>query len=146
MLRPRAAAKFKMTPGFQTRIAETVTTDFRNFKLTKSIELYGPDGAYYKMPVGAPSDLASVPQEFWTLLPPFGEYALEAYAHDGCYQNWLQKWDGTQWVKAALTKPESDSLFDWLMSLNKNITEAQAQILYHAVVECGMHAFKEDRA
>lgn len=135
-----------MYAGFQTRIAETVTTDFRNFKLTRAIEFTDTEGTRYQLPVAASSDLASVPAMFWPLLPPFGDYALEAYLHDGLYQNWLLKWDGAHWVKACFpTHQPCDELFDRAMSLNPNITPAQRQILYRAVSEFGWHAFKEDR-
>lgn len=136
-----------MNPGFQTRIAATVTTDFRNFKLLRTIEFMDTDGARYQLPVGASSDLASVPPMFWPLLPPFGEYALEAYLHDGLYQNWLLKWDGVNWVKAAfMTHQPCDELFDRAMSLNPNISPEQRQVLYRAVSEFGWHAFAEDRS
>jgi hypothetical protein len=136
-----------MSLGFQTRVAEVVTIDFRNFKLVAPIELTGPDGTRYRMPAGGPSDLASVPRAFWDLLPPFGEYALEAFAHDAAYQNWLERWDNAGgWVKAGLTKPQCDELFGWLMAQNPRISAADRSILYHAVVECGAHAFKADRS
>lgn len=131
--------------GFSTRIAETVTTDFRHFKLVTAILFTDVNGDQYQMPVGAPSDLASVPAAFWPELPPFGEYALEAYLHDGAYQNWLLKSVNGVWVKAALSKPDCDSLFYRAMDMNPNITEAQKEILYNAVAIAGGHSFNEDR-
>lgn len=133
--------------GFQSRICETVTAgDFHYFKLLKPIEFFDTDGTLYKMPEGAPTDLASVPREFWDELPPFGEYALEAYVHDGAYQNWLLKWNGSAWVKAALSFDQSNDLFKRAMDMNPNITEVQKIILYKAVVTFGGHSFKEDRS
>lgn len=134
-----------MPIGFHTRYCETVTTDFRIFKFLTAIELTDTNGDRYKIPVAGYTDLASVPRVFQGVLPPSGEYALEAATHDGGYQNWLLKWDGNSWVKANLTKQECDGLFWRLMQLNQNITTAQKEILYNAVVLCGAHAFKEDR-
>lgn len=40
------------------------------------------DGVTYTAPVGFQTDLASIPQAFWTFLPPFWKYAKAAVIHD----------------------------------------------------------------
>ena len=40
------------------------------------------DGSSYTAPVGFLTDLASIPQLFWSVLPPFWRYAKAAVIHD----------------------------------------------------------------
>lgn len=135
-----------MEAGFKTRIAEVVTTDFRIFKLSRQpIEFQHPNGDLYRIPLGAPSDLASVPRVFQNVLPPTGEYALEAYLHDSAYQNTLEIYKDYNWVKAELTKLQCDDLFLTAMNLNPNISAEVRSVLYSAVSLAGQHAFDQDR-
>lgn len=46
-----------------------------------------PSDDVITVPAGFITDLASVPRLFWSILPPFGEYAKAAILHDWCYRN-----------------------------------------------------------
>ena len=89
------------------------TFDHRNVVAAEPIELAAPLGNRYRVPIGAPSDLASTPSVLWgppANLPPFGTYARSARVHDAAYQGTLEVWQGDQWVPARLTKDQCDEL------------------------------------
>ena len=135
--------------GFQTRYANTVTSDFRHFGLLDDIDFYAINGTRYRIPRGAQSDLASIPQPLWSLLPPTGEdgseYGLAAFGHDAEYRNTLQIVDATGAVtKANLTKPQCDSLLKEMM-LDCQVPAAIVQTIYEAVVLAGGSSFAGDR-
>jgi len=43
------------------------------------------DNDWIIVPYGFITDLASIPRAFWSILPPFGEYAKAAILHDFLY-------------------------------------------------------------
>ena len=128
--------------GFQSKIAEVLTTDGRNFKLLKSITYISEAGITYIMPAGAPSDGASTPAILWPKIPPFGDYWLAAYLHDCAYQNTLQLSDGT---KAKLLKSQCDDLLKEAM-LSLGVDKVMVDTIYEGVVLGGWEAFKDDRS
>jgi hypothetical protein len=131
----------------------TETQDFRHHVLVeaKQIKVAYDDGseALFQIPVGAPSDLASTPPIIWTKLgfewlPPFGDYAPDCYAHDSAYNGSLEVWNGTDWVKAMLSKEDSDDLLFALMT-GAGVNPLKAREIYDGVHIGGQKAFDEDR-
>lgn len=131
-----------MQPGFQSKIANVLTTDGRNCKLVEPLTFVTRDGRVLIIPCGAATDGASTPQGTWDVLPPFGDYWLAALLHDAAYQNTLQLPDGTL---ATLTKDQSDALLlEAMQSLGVNNFDAQT--IYNGVHDFGWKAFKDDRS
>jgi len=66
------------------------------------------DGHVYEAPSGFRTDLASIPQVFWTFLPPFWKYAKAAVIHD--------------WIIDGLGDPElANEMFrEAMVSINVN--------------------------
>ena len=101
------------------------------------------------MPEGAQSDLASIPRELWSLLPPAGEigseYALAAFLHDTAYRNTLKivQADGSV-IPANLSKHDCDSLLKEAM-LACQVPISIAETIYEAVNLAGSSAFNGDR-
>lgn len=147
-----------MKPGFQNNDWSTMESgDFRNFKLLKAERYLARDGTLYELPQYAPSDLASVPPEFWgapLFLTPFGWYAHPAYLHDCGFQNTLlvvTQSNGCEIkVKAALTEAKCNALILEAMQLLKPepsvLEAAQMKAIYEGVALFGWHAFNEDRS
>lgn len=152
-----------LQPGqFSTRVASTDTVDFRHFMLTASVEYFSLAGVLYRLPRFATSDLASIPDELWSLLPPQGkdgaEYGLAAFGHDCAYQDTLLMWpagskqdgtpipnDNTGWVKTTLARDDCDLLLGEMMAACKVPVEIVEEI-YAGVRFGGKWAFDEDRA
>lgn len=139
--------------GFAT-IDFHVITDFKQFKLLKSVDYGALDGKVYRLPAFAGSDLASTPPAVWgppLYLPPCNWYGPAVYGHDCGYQDTLVivQEDGTT-RKAALTKEQCDALcLEMMHALKPNPTaleSAQMQAIYDGVSLGGWHAFKEDRS
>jgi len=152
-----------LQPGqFSTRIASVDTSDFRHFVLMDSVEYFSLAGVLYRLPRYAPSDLASIPRPCWSLLAPAGEngaeYALAAYGHDCCYQNTLLVWPSTAmtptvavhndnigWIKASLSKSDSDLLLKEMM-LACGVPTGIVETIYEAVNLAGQSSFNADRS
>lgn len=132
--------------GFPSFYAWTISLDFRNFKLTQPIDYYANDGRHFRLIEGTPSDLASIPRPLWALLPPFGQYALPAYFHDGFYQNHalLVAADGTTTI-ANLTKEDSDSMLKEMM-ICAGVDTITVETIYEGVNLGGASAYKSDRS
>lgn len=134
-----------MTQGFQNLPLEVSTRDGRNFVLLKESVYVAKDGTQYCLPFGAESDGASTPQAIWNLIPPFGPYWPAAVLHDCAYRNTLQIWNGSDWVKASLSKNECDDLLlEAMASLGVGMVERET--IYEGVVIGGTSSFEKDRA
>jgi hypothetical protein len=141
---------YALTPGhFSTRIATVITSDFRIFDNLEPVYYLSNDGTLYQIPKNATSDLASIPRELWSLLPPAGttgaEYALAAFGHDSAYRNTLLLWNGSAWVLATLEKPDCDLLLREMM-IACQVPEDVVDTIYEAVRLGGAGSFKDDRA
>ena len=152
-----------LQPGqFSTRISSVDTSDFRHFMPTDSVEYFSLAGVLYRFPRYAPTDLASIPRPLWALLPPQGEngaeYGLAARGHDNFYQDTALLWpagatppevfvpnDNTGWIKANLSKSDSDLLLKEMMLACK-VPEDIAETIYQAVRLGGQAAFDADRS
>lgn len=141
---------FHLQPGeFSTRIASTITCDFRTFDFTENVYYLSIDGRLFCLPKNGKTDLASIPRPFWSLLPPQGEngaeYALAASGHDFSYKDELMVWNGTAWVKATLLRPDCDLLLKEMM-LSCQVPMEIAETIYLGVKFGGKKAFDNDRA
>ena len=130
-----------MLQGFQSKIAEVVTADGRNFKLCRAIHYLAVDGTEYVIPIGASTDGASTPAAIWPALPPFGDYWLAALLHDAAYQDTLQFTDGT---KCELPKDKCDRLLKEAME-SLGVSESKVATIYEGVSLGGWKAFRDDR-
>ena len=115
--------------------------DGRNWKCTSPIQFVAKDGTGYQIPIGAPTDGASIPAIFWTKLPPFGKYWLAAVLHDAAYNGTLELLDGT---KANLTKAQCDDLLKEAMEAS-GVDPVTVEAIYEAVHLFGGPSFKGDR-
>jgi hypothetical protein len=141
---------FNLQPGeFSTRIASTITSDFRIFAFTANVYYLTIDGELLCLPKDAFTDLASIPRPLWSLLPPQGEngaeYGLAAAGHDFLYRNTMLVWNGSAWVKAAFQKDKCDLLLKEMM-LACQVPMEIAETIYLAVKNCGQSAFDNDRS
>jgi Protein of unknown function (DUF1353) len=119
--------------------------DGRNFRLAQA-KCVRTNTDLFQMPVGAPSDGASIPQPLWsTGLAPFGIYWPAAYAHDCAYQGTLLVLRDGGWVPAMLTKDQSDDLLNALM-FALGAPEAVRLEIYEGVHLGGWKAFRDDRS
>ena len=115
----------------------------------------------YRFPRYAPTDLASIPRPLWSFLPPSGEdgaeYGLAARGHDNFYQDTALVWppgatppavfvpnDNTGWVKASLSKADSDLMLKEMMLACK-VPADIVYTIYEAVKIGGQPAFDNDR-
>lgn len=72
---------------FVTKLELTPVGDGRNWELDAPLEYVPGNAAMITVPAGFVTDLASVPQIFWNILPPFGIYDNAAVLHDWLYRN-----------------------------------------------------------
>lgn len=80
--------------------------------------------------VGFLWDGASVPRQFWDLIPPWGAYSGAALIHDWLYAT---KPDGVR-------RADADAVFRDLMRAD-HVPAQQAEIMYHAVRKFGGSAW-----
>ena len=134
MLRSRTRPAGRFESPYPTAISQISE---RGWELVAHIVWYGytQDGQpiAIKAPVGAQSDLASVPDWLWSLLPPYGRYTAAAIIHDRlwsmadrgeisyaeadyqlrqmlmvCGESWLRSgimWSAVRWA-SVLGKPD----------------------------------------
>lgn len=127
---------------------KTLTRDLRNYTLLEAKEIETTDGRRFRMPVGATSDGASIPQVAWSLgFTPFGVYGPAAFAHDCAFRDTLEIWnEGSQvWEKAHLSEEDSNDLINALM-FALGTPESTRLVIYGALVAFGRPAFVADRA
>jgi hypothetical protein len=94
-----------------------------------------PDQRGYQsvvVPFGFVSDLASVPQLFWDLLRPDGEYAYAAIIHDYLY------WEQT------CPRETADTIFKFVM-VDFGIGRPTIEAIYRAVRCCGGPAWNKNQ-
>jgi hypothetical protein len=121
------------------------TRDGRNVTLQEPLEFVTAAGVRYRVPAGATSDGLSTPREVWFSIPPFGTAWLAGVLHDAAYRDALERQQGAEWVKAGLSKTDSDALLlEGMQTLGVDTLEMQT--IYRAVCISGGKAFREDRA
>jgi hypothetical protein len=84
-----------------------------------------------KVPMGFVSDLASIPQVFWSVLPKTGRYAYAAFIHDYLY--WEQRHD----------RSTADNIFRAAMT-DLKVPAATVTLMYSAVRAGGDSAWKSN--
>lgn len=92
------------------------------WKLTEAFEYYRTDDetSVIKVHKGFVTDLATIPRCFWSIFPPFGEYAKAAVIHDFLY------------YYAIGTKKEADIIFKEAMKV-LGVNVFTRQLLYWSV-------------
>ena len=75
-----------MNPHFIGELDLNPLKDGRNWRLTHAFGFWTPDTALITVPKWFVTDLASIPQLFWNILPPFGKYSQAAVVHDYLYR------------------------------------------------------------
>jgi hypothetical protein len=84
-----------------------------------------------RVPMGFVSDLASIPQVFWSALPKTGRYAYAAIVHDYLY--WDQRTD----------RRTADNIFRAAMQ-DLKVPSAKAMLIYNAVRAGGESAWRSN--
>ena len=68
--------------AFLTQLVMSPTADGRRYTLTEELQYRTAAGQVIRVPVGFPTDLASIPRLLWRVFPPFGRYTRAAVVHD----------------------------------------------------------------
>jgi hypothetical protein len=138
----------KLVVGFQNESFLVETPDGRNCRNCREEIFMDQDGEIYLIPMGATSDGGSTPSVCWgppINIPPFGPEWPCYYLHDGCYQGWLLKWVGGDWVPAMLNQVQSDNLL-WNALTIQKIPLFRREEIVGTLQRFGAAAFAEDRA
>lgn len=122
------------------------TEDVHNVVVLEAIDLARDDGARFRVPVGATSDLVTTPRVLWIKYPPFGVYARSGIVHDAAYRGTLLR-ETTEglYLPAMLPKDECDRLFLDCMICDQ-VDEITRDEFYEGVSKLGWRAFREDRS
>jgi hypothetical protein len=75
-----------MNPHFLNRADLEQLPDGRNWRVTEAFGFWSAFTGLITVPVNFKTDLASIPQLFWNILPPFGKYTDAAILHDFLYR------------------------------------------------------------
>jgi len=92
-------------------------------------------GETITVPVGATTDLASIPRPAWSLLPPDGPWTKAAVVHDFLYRTrGTGLFAGRRWITRpqAYSREQSDGVFDEAMAVLGVPTDARV-IIFEAV-------------
>jgi hypothetical protein len=83
------------------------------------------------IPAGMYTDLASIPREFWAVIPPHRRIKIPAVIYDGLYQYrpMLLLVDGTQ---RRITQEEADTIL-YEACLKEKMCEEQAELVFLGV-------------
>lgn len=60
--------------------------DGKRWQILSPLLYVNTDGTQVSIPAGFVTDFASVPQIFWNIIPPIGDYAKAAVLHDYLYR------------------------------------------------------------
>jgi hypothetical protein len=91
------------------------SADHPRFRLVQDLT-YGP----YRVPTDFITDLASIPQVLWNILPPVGSYDKAAVVHDWLYRN------------NGITRSEADQVLNQGM-IDLGVREWKRKIIYSGV-------------
>lgn len=103
----------------------------RLFRVFDRYRYLSPKWGEITVPAGFVTDGASVPQVFWNILSPFGDYFGSALIHDYLYSpanNWF-------------TRAEADEIFLEAMTL-AGVPWIRRRIIYRAVRLGGWRSFR----
>lgn len=79
------AGKLELVPLF-SRGKPVLRNGHSFYALRNVISFRLADGTLLTAPAGMPTDLASIPQPVWGLMPPDGPWSMGATIHDDCYR------------------------------------------------------------
>jgi hypothetical protein len=122
-----AIEKLAAWRDFSTKEPPFVYLGGKNWKLMVDLTVR-MGGHEFTIPAGFVTDFASIPQVFWAVLPPFGEYLLAAVAHDYLYRNGI------------VPRHVADSIFYGLM-VELRVAPWKRQVMYVAVRMFGFRAY-----
>lgn len=116
------------------------TSNGRNFRTLDLITYICKNGERIEIPIGTLTDGASIPQEFWNILPPFGVYWLACVLHDFLYNSHPKpaEMDDESYRRWCDT-----TLLEAMESLN--VPFIIRITIYEGVRYGGQHAYTEDR-
>lgn len=91
---PAFSGKFELVPLFKrcepgrpgAACCPILANGHSYYALRDRLSLRRADGTVLTAPAGMVTDLASIPQAVWPILPPDGSYAQAAAIHDDCYR------------------------------------------------------------
>lgn len=135
-----------MNPQFLNQLDLSPCPDGRTWRLDQDLVYRSPVAAeqtsapapasaaagLITVPAGFVTDLASIPQLFWNLLPPFGKYTEAAVVHDWLYRNHLYP------------RPVCDAILLEAMQLC-GVNWFQRQLIYRNVRAFGWAAWNGER-
>ena len=78
-----------MKPHFIHELDLRPLPDGRNWRLAQPLGFWSARTGLLTVPAHFKTNLASVPQIFWNILPPFGKYDDAAVVHDWLYRTHL---------------------------------------------------------
>ncbi len=86
-----------------------------------------------KVPIGYETDFATIPQIFWSIIPPWGKYGKAAVVHDFLCSDgyFIRVVDGVD-VKVPVTRLEADNIFLEAMTV-LDVDDVTKYAMYGAV-------------
>lgn len=120
---------------------QDTTKEPQTFKVLQPFHYLTELGYTICVPAGFITDMASVPQVLWAILPPDGPYGKAAVVHDYLYRT-----GGRVDVSPAhaFSKAESDLIFYQAMG-ELGVSWWRRQIMYRAVQIFGGSSFKGEK-
>ena len=135
-----------MKPGFQQLDFNIRTTDGLNIVFTDPVQFLRDDGTLLQIPVGSTSDGLSDPVLFQNIIPAVGRPTWKpSTIHDSGYRDFLQIWDGTDFVPAHWDQKQCDDLILEAMK-SEGVDAIERDTIYAALRAFGHKAFADDRA
>lgn len=88
---------------------------------------------YVAVPVGYVTDFATIPQIFWSIIPPWGKYGKAAVIHDFlCTDGYYFRTTNGKPLQVSVTRKEADDLFLEAMTV-LGVDEVTRSAMYAAV-------------
>ncbi len=109
-----------MKTGFLQDTLDTRSADGRNDTLLMPLDFVDVDGTVYRVPLDSDTDGGSTPRFAW-LVPgfePTGRHWFEWILHDSAYRGTLLVMREEKWIRAELTRKQSDELLDRALKID----------------------------
>lgn len=88
---------------------------------------------YVAVPVGYVTDFATIPQIFWSIIPPWGKYGKASVIHDFlCTDGFYFRKVGGTVIQVPVTRKEADDIFLEAMTVLQ-VDEVTKAAIYAAV-------------
>lgn len=119
-----------------TKPLRVEAVDERNWKLLEEFDYYIGEldsDEYVSVPVGYETDFATIPQIFWSIIPPWGKYGKAAVIHDFLCTDgyYFRVVDGAK-LQVPVTRKEADDIFLEAMTV-LGVDEVTRTAMYAAV-------------